>query len=89
MQQDTLGNEYVLLKKLGAGGYADVYKARHIVLGYIRAIRMLRERVPDESNEVYQKFLRECRVLLRLGNGCHPNIIHIYQPRLVDKTPLV
>ena len=89
MPEDKLGNEYILLKKLGAGGYADVYKAKHIVLGYVRAIRMLRERVPDESNEVYQKFLRECRVLLRLGNGCHPNIIHIYQPRLVDKTPLV
>ena len=84
-----LGNEYVLLRELGSGGFADVYKARHIGLGYIRAIRILRQFVPDEASPIYQKFLRECRVLLRLGNGCHPNIVHIYQPRLVEGKPLV
>ena len=84
-----LGNEYVLMKLLGSGGYADVYKARHIRLGYVRAIRILKQFVPDEESPLYQGFLRECRVLLRLGNGCHPNIVHIYQPRLVEGKPLV
>lgn len=79
----------MLLRELGSGGFADVYKARHIGLGYIRAIRILRQFVPDEASPIYQKFLRECRVLLRLGNGCHPNIVHIYQPRLVEGKPLV
>ena len=89
MPENKQGNEYILLKLLGSGGYADVYKAKHTVLGYIRAIRILRQLVLSEDNAVYKKFLRECKVLLRLGNGCHPNIVHIYQPRLVDGHPLV
>lgn len=85
----TLTEEYTLLQQLGTGGFATVYKARHNQLGYIRAIRMLNAFVPDEQSEIYQKFLRECKVLLRLGNGNHPNIVHVYQPRLVDGHALV
>ncbi|MCQ2260156.1 MAG: bifunctional serine/threonine-protein kinase/formylglycine-generating enzyme family protein [Bacteroidales bacterium] len=85
----TLNEEYTLLQQLGAGGFATVYKARHNQLGYVRAIRMLNAFVPNEESEVYRKFLRECKVLLRLGNGNHPNIVHVYQPRLVDGHALV
>ncbi|MCQ2260157.1 MAG: bifunctional serine/threonine-protein kinase/formylglycine-generating enzyme family protein [Bacteroidales bacterium] len=85
----TLTEEYTLLQQLGAGGFATVYKARHNQLGYVRAIRMLNAFVPNEESEVYRKFLRECKVLLRLGNGNHPNIVHVYQPRLVDGRALV
>ena len=85
----TLTEEYTLLEKLGEGGFATVFKAQHNALGYVRAIRMLNAFVPNEADEVYQKFLKECKVLLRLGNGNHPNIVHIYQPRLVDCHALV
>ena len=81
--------EYTLLSELGKGGFAKVYKVRHNDLGYIRAIRVLNETVTDESSPAYQKFLRECKVLLRLGNGSHPNIVHIYQPRLLESHALV
>ncbi|MCQ2260154.1 MAG: bifunctional serine/threonine-protein kinase/formylglycine-generating enzyme family protein [Bacteroidales bacterium] len=84
-----INEEYTLLQQLGQGGFATVYKARHNQLGYVRAIRMLNAFVPDEESEVYRKFLRECKVLLRLGNGNHPNIVHVYQPRLVDGHALV
>ncbi|MBO4645008.1 MAG: serine/threonine protein kinase [Bacteroidales bacterium] len=82
-------NEYDILKELGKGGFATVYKVRHKQLGYVRAIRILNEIVTDENSEVYKKFLEECRILLRLGNGCHPNIVHIYQPRLIDNKAIV
>ena len=81
--------EYTILAELGQGGFAKVYKVRHNALGYIRAIRVLSEPVTDESSRTYQKFLRECKVLLRLGNGCHRNIVHIYQPRLLENHALV
>ena len=81
--------EYTLLGELGIGGFAKVYKVRHNALGYIRAIRVLSEPVTDENSRTYQKFLRECKVLLRLGNGCHRNIVHIYQPRLLENHALV
>lgn len=81
--------EYTILAELGQGGFAKVYKVRHNALGYIRAIRVLSEPVTDESSCTYQKFLRECKVLLRLGNGSHRNIVHIYQPRLLENHALV
>lgn len=81
--------EYTLLGELGSGGFAKVYKVRHNKLGYIRAIRVLNEPVTNEDSPTYQKFLRECKVLLRLGNGCHHNIVHIYQPRLLDSHAVV
>lgn len=81
--------EYTLLGELGKGGFAKVYKVRHNELGYIRAIRVLNESITDERSKTYQKFLHECKVLLRLGNGSHRNIVHIYQPRLLDNHALV
>ena len=83
MKYDKLGDEYLLLKELGRGGYAVVYKAKSLHYGYIRAIRVLEAYVENEESRIYQNFLRECRVLLRLGNGCHPNIVRLYQPRHV------
>ena len=81
--------EYTLLEELGKGGFATVYKVRHNELGYIRAIRVLNDTVTDPSSAAYQKFLRECKVLLRLGNGNHHNIVHIYQPRFLENHALV
>ena len=82
--------DYTLLDELGQGGYATVYKVRHNQLGYIRAIRVLKEVIArGEEDPKYQNFLKECRLLLRLGNGNHPNIVHIYQPLLKDQRAIV
>ena len=75
--------DYVLLEELGQGGFATVYKVKHRQLGYIRAVRVIHQLIAQGENDAtYQKFLRECRILLRLGNGNHPNIVHVYQPLL-------
>ena len=82
--------EYTLLDELGQGGYATVYKVRHNQLGYIRAIRVLNAIIArGETDQTYKKFLDECRMLLRLGNGNHPNIVHIYQPLLKEQRAIV
>ena len=83
MAYNKLGEEYLLLKELGVGGFAKVYKAKNLRHGYIRAIRVLNEYVETDQEKIYQNFLRECGILLRLGNGCHPNIVRLYQPCLV------
>lgn len=89
--------EYNVLDDLskGKGAYADVLKVRHIKLGYVRAIRVLKDLIvaeegkdPKES-ELYQKFMRECKVLLQLGNGSHPNIVRIYKPDLRENKAFV
>ena len=82
--------EYTLLDELGQGGFATVYKVRHNTLGYVRAIRVLNAIIAKgESDATYQKFLEECRLLLRLGNGNHPHIVHIYQPLLKEQRAIV
>ncbi len=82
-------NEYTLLGELGKGGFATVYKVRHNDLGYVRAVRVLNEYIINETCKTYRNFIRECRTLLRLGNGSHPNIVHIYQPRFIESHALV
>lgn len=83
-------NDYTLLDELGQGGFATVYKVQHNKLGYIRAIRVLNSLIAHgEDDPLYQKFLSECAVLLRLGNGTHPSIVRIYQPLLRDQRALV
>ena len=85
-----LEDEYTYLDELGQGAYATVYKVRHNKLGYIRAIRVLKANIAcGETDPTYQKFLKECRLLLRLGNGNHPNIVHIYQPLLKAQQAIV
>lgn len=82
--------DYTLLDELGQGGYATVYKVRHNELGYIRAIRVLNAVIANgDTDPTYRKFLEECRLLLRLGNGNHPNIVHIYQPLLRNQRAIV
>ena len=82
--------DYTLLDELGQGGFATVYKVRHNNLGYIRALRVLNATIArGERDDAYQKFLEECRLLLRLGNGNHPNIVHIYQPLLKAQKAIV
>ena len=82
--------EYTLLDEIGQGGYATVYKVRHNELGYIRAVRVMNVVIArGEEDKTYQRFLDECRLLLRIGNGNHPNIIHICRPLLKDQRAAV
>ncbi|MCQ2288311.1 MAG: protein kinase [Muribaculaceae bacterium] len=82
--------DYTRLDEIGRGAFARVYKVRHNQLGYIRAIRVLNDTIAmGEDDPVWHKFLNECRLLLRLGNGNNPHIVHIYQPLLRDCKALV
>ena len=80
----SINDEYEKLQILGQGSFATIWKVRHRKFEYVRALKVSKEVIPDENDAAYQKFLNECKVLLRIGNGCHPNIVRIYQPRLLD-----
>lgn len=81
--------EYEKLRLIGKGAFASVYKVRHLNLGYVRALKVSHEIIEDESDKSWQTFLNECRMLLRIGNGAHPNIVRIYQPRLLENKAAV
>lgn len=81
--------EYEKIRQLGKGAFASVYKVRHSKLGYIRALKVCNNFIEDENDKAWQTFVSECKVLLRIGNGGHPNIVRIYQPRLLDNHAVV
>ncbi len=81
--------EYEKLKVIGKGSFAKIWKVRHLKYGYVRAIKVLNEMVDDEDDPAYRTFVEECKVLLQIGSGSHPNIVHIYQPRLIENRAIV
>lgn len=88
MEELYLG-EYADKRSLGEGSFAIVYLVRHPSLGYIRALKVSKDEIEDETDKKWQKFMKECRLLLKIGNGGHPNIIKIYQPRLIQHKAVV
>lgn len=82
--------EYTLLDELGQGGFATVYKVRHNELGYIRALRVLNAVIArGTEDKAYKRFVEECRLLMRIGNGNHPNIVHINRTLLKEQRAAV
>ena len=85
----SIKDVYEKLHIIGKGSYATVWKVRHKELGYVRALKISKEEVENENDPAYQKFLKECKMLLKIGNGSHPNIVHIYKPDLIDNRAVV
>jgi len=75
-----LGGKYEILKRLGAGGMGEVFKARHVHLNAFRCIKVIR---PDLlSDDVYRlRFLREARVATQIH---HPNVAVVHDFEIVD-----
>ncbi len=75
--------DYIIKDFIGEGGFAIVLKIRHKKWGYVRALRILNNVITNgEADPVYKKFQEECKLLFRLGNGSHPNIVQIHQALL-------
>ncbi len=66
--------DYQLLRKLGRGGMADVYSARHLALGREVAIKVLRSDLAHDKDYI-SRFRREARAAAKLN---HPNIVQVY-----------
>jgi serine/threonine-protein kinase len=63
--------EYRLKRKLGQGGFAEVYLGEHVHLQTNAAIKLLLARV---SAEEQQQFLEEARKVAQLE---HPHIVRV------------
>jgi hypothetical protein len=62
---------YRILEPLGAGGMGVVYKAEHVLMGRVVALKVLRGDVSDRPESV-ARFCREVKTLAQLS---HPNIV--------------
>ncbi len=69
-----LGKRYEVLSKVGAGGMADVYKGRDMMLNRYVAIKVLKKEYREDSNFV-RKFRSEAQAAAGLMN---PNIVNVY-----------
>ncbi|WP_372722305.1 protein kinase [Novipirellula sp.] len=72
--------DYQILRKLGRGGMADVYSARHLTLGRDVAIKILRSDYARDKDYV-TRFRREAKAAAKLN---HPNIVQVYDVGSVD-----
>lgn len=73
MQAGDRVDKYILERKLGEGGMAQVWMARHIDLGKLVAIKCLSTRLTTNP-EFEQRFLSEGR---RQAGLRHPNIVEV------------
>src|SRR5262245_52803855 len=65
---------YEIVSPLGAGGMGEVYKARDTRLGRTVAIKVLSQRLADDS-ESHRRLENEARAVSQLT---HPNICALY-----------
>jgi serine/threonine-protein kinase len=71
---------YVLLDRLGEGGMGEVFKARHVHLGRLAALKVIRaDRLANK--EAIQRFQREIQIA---GQLAHPNVVLAYSADEVD-----
>ena len=69
----VLRGKYEILAKLGAGGMATVYRARHLAFGEVRAIKVVNSRLADDE-DFLRRFRNEAVVTRRLH---HPNAVRV------------
>lgn len=72
--QELMGEKYKILRRIGAGGFGEVYLGEHAALGRKVAIKILLESFASQE-ELVKRFQREARAAATLQ---HPNIIDIY-----------
>src|SRR5580765_2887660 len=71
----TFDNRYVIVRKLGSGGMADVYLAEDQELGRRVALKLLDDRHANDEQFV-ERFRREAQSAAGLN---HPNIVSIFE----------
>ncbi|MCC9643473.1 serine/threonine protein kinase [Rhodopirellula sp. JC740] len=67
--------DYQVLRRLGSGGMADVYAAKHLKLRRDAALKVLRQ-TPQTSPEDLRRFEREAQAAACLN---HPSIVQVYE----------
>ena len=71
---DAAVPSYDLLEKIGSGGFGEVFRARHAVIGREVAIKIVHARHSSDPAAV-ARFLIEARAVNQIG---HPSIVEIY-----------
>jgi serine/threonine protein kinase len=68
-----LRDKYLILEKVGAGGMASVYRARHLAFAEIRAIKVVASRFSDDE-DLLKRFRTEAIITRKLQ---HPHAVRV------------
>jgi len=88
MQDELVGKrlrEYAILQCIGTGGMAKVYKARHVLLDELRAIKLLNPESSESAEEFKARFQREAQILVRLK---HRHLVTVHEFGILGKDVL-
>lgn len=72
---ETLGLSYLLEKELGRGGFGVVYKARHLTIDRVVAIKVLLATFAQKDPTAKERFRREATIAASLD---YPNSLRIF-----------
>ncbi len=84
----VLGDRYTLLRRIAAGGMAEIFVARQRALsGFEKdvVIKLLQEKYRPDAR-IVEMFLDEARIGAALN---HPNIVHVYDVGDFEGTPYI
>ena len=70
----TIDQRFHILSRIGAGGMSEVYKAEHIILQKIVAIKVLHKQQEAQDHGI-ERFQQEAKAISTLD---HPNIVKVY-----------
>jgi WD40 repeat protein/tRNA A-37 threonylcarbamoyl transferase component Bud32 len=80
-----LWGDYQLLETIGRGAMGTVFKARHVHLNRLVALKLIREGRNAAASEL-KRFQREAEAVARLQ---HPNIVTLYETGEVQGQPFL
>jgi serine/threonine-protein kinase len=72
---EVLGEKYEVIRRIGTGGMAEVYLARHVIHGAFFAVKVLAEHLA-RNDRVVARFEEEAKLEALLSG--HPNIVPVY-----------
>src|SRR5690349_10740472 len=83
IQASRVFGNYIIKRKLGAGGMASVFEAEHQESAEIVALKILHEHYADDPL-VRKRLEHEARIVMRLN---HPQIVPVLDFGEADKRP--
>lgn len=72
--------DYRILRLLGSGGYADVFKAKHAVTGEVVALKRLKQQHVSNAR-AKERFLAEARLFAKIQHANVVRVLHVGSDR--------
>ncbi len=75
LRPGTVIDKYRIEALVGCGGFAHVYRAKHLVMSMPCAVKVLKRSLAEAQPHVVDDFCTEARNAIRIS---HPNVVRIY-----------